>query len=373
VGLYGSSKPIKCSKELSYRVIDEIQVDRPVRKPRLKVLNRERKMPEPQLRIGVVGLGLLGRGIAACFIAHGFRVVGFTRPAAGFKSARQYIESALHELIAHRVALPIVATEWQNYYSEAESLAEFSDCDFVIESIFEDFEAKSALFRELELVIGPSVPLATNTSALPITSLQKHLTHPNRFIGMHWAEPCHVTRFLEIIRGEQTDDATADAVMHLARSLRKDPALVRKDINGFIVNRIGYAMYREAFYLLENGIADIETIDRAFRNVIGLWGTVVGPFRWMDLTGLKGYAAAMEKMLPTLSTDRNVPELLRDLVTKGHNGVFTGRGFYEYTPQEAEFWQKLYHDQVWAITQFHERHFPIEASAEMFPPDKTLR
>ena len=127
------------------------------------------------------------------------------------------------------------------------------------------------------------------------------------------------------------------------------------------------------FICLKTASRILRQLILAFRNVIGLWGTVVGPFRWMDLTGLKSYAAVMEKMLPTLSTERNVPELLRDLVTKGHNGIFTGRGFYEYTPQEAEFWQKLYHDQVWAITQFHERHFPIQASAEMSPPDKTVR
>ncbi len=330
-------------------------------------------MPEPQLQIGVVGLGLLGRGIAACFVAHGFRVIGFTRPATGFESARRYIPAALDELMAHQIPLPISPAEWRNYYSEAESLAAFADCDFVIESIPEDFDAKVTLFREIESVIGPNIPLATNTSALPITSLQKHLTRPNRFIGMHWAEPCHVTRFLEIIRGEQTDDATADAVMRVARSLRKDPALVQKDINGFIVNRIGYAMYREALFLLEKGVADIETIDRTFRNVIGLWGTVMGPFRWMDLTGLKSYAAAMEKMLPTLSTEKNVPKFMRDLVAEGHNGVFTGKGFYEYTPQEIEYWQKLYRDQVWAITQFHEQHFPVQADADRPAPDKTGR
>jgi 3-hydroxybutyryl-CoA dehydrogenase len=320
-------------------------------------------MSIPQLQIGVAGLGLLGRGIAACLISRGFRVIGFTRPSSGFESAREYIQTAIDELLAHGATLPKEAVEWRRYYVEADSIAAFSKCDFVIESIFEDFEAKCALFKEIESVIGPSVPLATNTSALPITSLQKHLIHPSRFIGMHWLEPCHVTRFLEIIRGAQTDDATADAVMQLAQLLHKDPALVRKDINGFIVNRISYAMYREALYLLENDVADVETIDRAFRNVIGLWGAVAGPFRWMDLTGLKSYAAVMETLFPTLSNGTQLPKTMRDLVAKGHNGIFTGRGFYDYTPQQAEFWQKLYRDQVWGITQFHERNFPVKPDA----------
>jgi 3-hydroxybutyryl-CoA dehydrogenase len=317
----------------------------------------ERKMSEPQLEIGVVGLGLLGRGIVASLLSHGFRVISFTTPASGFPTAREHIQRSFQELVDHKVCSRAIAADWPNRYVEAKSLAEFSNCDFVIESIFENFDAKIALFKELEAIVRPTTPLATNTSALPITSLQKHLKHPDRFIGMHFAEPCHVTRFLEIIRGEQTDDATANAVVELARSLDKDPALVRKDINGFIVNRIGYAMYREALYLLENGVADAETIDRAFRNAMGLWSTLMGPFRWMDLTGLKSYAAAMEKMFPTLSTEKQVPKPMRDIVAAGHNGIFTGQGFYSYTPEQIEYWQKLYHDRVWEVTRFQEQHF----------------
>jgi 3-hydroxybutyryl-CoA dehydrogenase len=320
-------------------------------------------MPDSQLQIGVAGLGLLGRGIAASLIAGGFRVIGFTRPTSGFISAREHIQSAIDELIQHEIVQSKLAEQWQQFYVEADSIQAFSTCDFVIESIFEDFDAKCALFKEIEKVVGPRVPIATNTSALTITSLQRTLNHPSRFIGMHWAAPCHVTRFMEVIRGEQTDDATANAVMNLAITLRKDPAMVRKDINGFIVNRLGYAMYREACNLLENGVADVETIDRAFRNVFGLWATVVGPFRWMDLTGLKSYAAAMEHMFPTLSNETRVPKVMRDMAADGHNGIFTGHGFYDYTPEQAAFWQKLYHDQVWTITRLHEKYFPAQSNS----------
>jgi 3-hydroxybutyryl-CoA dehydrogenase len=328
-------------------------------------------MSDPQLQVGVAGLGLLGRGIVASLLAGGFRVIGFTRPTSGFASAREHIQSAIDELVQHEVVLPKIAENWPQSYVEADSVQAFAICDFVIESIVEDFDAKRALFKEIENVVGPSVPIATNTSSLTITSLQRSLTRPGRFIGMHWAEPCHVTRFLEIIRGEQTDDATANAVMDLARALRKDPAMVQKDVNGFIVNRLGYAMYREACNLLENGVADVETIDRAFRNAMGLWATVAGPFRWMDLTGLRSYATAMEHMFPTLSNETGIPKVMRDLVAGGHNGIFTGRGFYEYTAEQAKFWQKLYHDRVWAITRLHEKYFPTQStSANPYSPRK---
>jgi 3-hydroxybutyryl-CoA dehydrogenase len=197
-------------------------------------------------------------------------------------------------------------------------------------------------------VISPEVPVASNTSALPITLLQTGRAHPARFVGMHWLSPCHITRFLEVIRGAATDDATADATLALGRRCGKDPALVRKDVEGFLVNRLAYAVYREAFHLLETGVADVATIDTAFRNVIGLWGGLMGPFRWMDLTGLPAYAAVMQRLLPTLSRDTGIPRTMRELVAGGAKGTANGRGFYEYAPGEAERWQRALDDHVWA-------------------------
>ena len=102
---------------------------------------------------------------------------------------------------------------------------------------------------------------------------------------MHWAEPAYATRFLEIIQGEHSSEMVLKATMDLCRAVGKDPCIVRQDLPGFIANRLGYAMYREAAYLLERGVADVETIDGAFRNACGLWATFCGPFRWIDITG----------------------------------------------------------------------------------------
>jgi 3-hydroxybutyryl-CoA dehydrogenase len=227
------------------------------------------------------------------------------------------------------------------------------ECDFVIESIPEDLDRKNRLFDALEQVIGQSVPIATNTSAIPITLLQGGKQNPRRFIGMHWLSPCHVTRFLEVIRGDQTDDATVRATFELARRAGKDASLVKKDIAGFIVNRLAYALYREAFYLLELGVADIETIDRTARNVIGLWAPVCGPFRWMDLTGLSSYAAAMERIWPTLSNATSVPESIRELVSQGRKRAEAGQGFYEYSAQEKVHWDAILLEQAWKLRGTH--------------------
>lgn len=302
-------------------------------------------------KIGVAGLGLMGRGIAACLLSRGFAVIGFTIGQESFREARKHIEWAIEQLIERAGLATEVRRQWSGNYSEATSLGDFARCDFVIESVTEDLQIKQSVFDELEGSLGADVPIASNTSSMPISLLQKDRKHPQRFIGMHWAEPCHATRFLEVVRGGQTDDATVDATLALGKLAGKDPSLVKKDVEGFIVNRIGYAMYREAFWLLENGVADIETIDRSFRNAMSVWANIAGPFRWMDLSGLPAYAAVMKRLWPQLSCAKEVPALMTQLVDQGARGISNGKGFYDYTPQEAREWEQRLSENVWKVRQ----------------------
>ena len=299
--------------------------------------------------VGVAGLGLLGRGIVTCLLASGFRVVAADPGAAARAAARQHIAHSFEDLIVRGGYPESLRTDWPTRYRDGPDVAGFAACDFVIESIFENLDAKNALFDRIEAVVSPDIPIASNTSALPISSLQAGRKFPARFVGTHWAEPCHLTRFLEIIRGDQTDDATVDAALSLGRRCGKDPTLVRKDTEGFIVNRIGYAMFREAFWLLETGVADVDTIDRAFRNAISVWANIAGPFRWMDLTGVPAYAAVMEKLNPKLSKSDAVPETIRKMVERGMTGIASGEGFYRYTPEEARQWEAKLADNVWRV------------------------
>jgi 3-hydroxybutyryl-CoA dehydrogenase len=308
--------------------------------------------------VGVAGLGLLGRGIAACLLSRGFRVIGYTRGDQTRREAREYVAHAIDDLVTRGGYPASLRSEWAGRYVEADSLSSFGACDFVIESVIEDPDAKRAVFDAIEDVIAPTVPIASNTSALPITHLQAARKHPGRFIGMHWAEPCHLTRFLEVIRGERTDDATVDATLRLAESAGKEPSLVKKDVAGFIVNRLGYAMYREAVHLLESGVADVETIDRSFRNAVGLWANIAGPFRWMDLTGLPAYAAVMGRLFPQLSNRADVPETMAKLIASGAEGIRNGRGFYRYTPEQVERWEELLIEHVWKVRAMADEYFP---------------
>ena len=312
--------------------------------------------------VGVVGLGLLGRGIATCLLAHGLRVIACDTDAEARSEARRHIEQSIRDLVERGGFDSSLAGEWPGRYRDGEDIAALAACDFVIESIPEDLSAKRALFERIERTIGPNVPIASNTSGLPISVLQTGCKHPARFVGMHWAEPCHLTRFLEVVRGEQTDDATIDAALALGAKVGKDPTLVRKDVDGFIVNRLGYAMFREAFWLLENGVADVETIDRAFRNALSVWTNIAGPFRWMDLTGLPAYAAVMGRLFPKLSQSGDVPETMRRLVEGGALGVANGRGFYTYTAEEAAKWQAALVENVWRVRDLQAAVLPEGAS-----------
>jgi 3-hydroxybutyryl-CoA dehydrogenase len=305
--------------------------------------------------VGIVGLGLMGRGIAACMLSHGMRVVAYEVDRASVKKARRHIGKAVGELVDRGDIPASLRARWQKNYVEAASMTEFGRCDFVIESVVEDLATKRQVFDEIEAVVGSGVVIASNTSALPVSVLQKGRKHPVRFVGMHWAEPCHLTRFLEVVRGGQTDDVTVKATIALGKSAGKEPSLVNKDVDGFIVNRIGYAMYREAFWLLENGVADVETIDTAFRNSLSVWANIAGPFRWMDLTGIAAYAAVMQRLWPKLSRQTKVPRLMRELVDSGARGISNGRGFYKYTHQQSRRWEKRLAENVWKVREMLEQ------------------
>jgi 3-hydroxybutyryl-CoA dehydrogenase len=317
-------------------------------------------MTETLETIGLAGLGLLGRGIAACLLGHGFRVVAFTRNEATHTAARDSIARAIGDLVDRAGWAPSLSHQWADRYEPVHSVEPMAECGFVVESVAEDLEAKARLFDQIEAVVGPEVPIASNTSAIPVSQLQRNRLHPERFVGMHWAEPAHATRFMEIVRGEQTADEPVATAIALARRIGKEPSLVEHDVPAFVANRLGYAIYREALNLLEQGIADVETIDRSFRNAAGLWATICGPFRWIDLTGGPAlYAKAMQGVLPTLSNAAELPHTLRDLAAADARGIANGHGFYQYTPEEVHHWEELLREHAWTVRELMNRYFPL--------------
>jgi 3-hydroxybutyryl-CoA dehydrogenase len=315
-----------------------------------------------EIVIGVVGLGMMGCSITTCLLMAGHEVIA----VAPIPVDLEFAESRITHHLQNSRQEKIISEEPATYLRHlvlTEDYSALRPCKLVIECTIEDLNIKKSVYQKIENVISADALLVSNTSALPISMLQKHTNVPKRFLGLHWAEPSHTTRFLEVTCGEQTDIELAEWLYELSHHWGKEPTLVRKDIRGFITNRIMYAMYREAFYLVENGYATVEDVDRACRNNAGYWMTLVGLFRWMDLTGVPAYHTVMKDLFPTLSNQTEVPKLIDDIVKSGGKGILNGKGFYEYSEEEARLWEQT----------FTEFSYEIRKLALKYPADVVKR
>ena len=293
------------------------------------------------IKVGVVGLGLMGCSITTCLIMAGHEVIAVAPLAIDLQHAGKRIQAHLmlskeHSLIDGEPG------HYLEHLTITEDYDFLKDCKVIIECTLENIDIKKSVYNKIEAVISSEAILTSNTSAIPISILQKLTLFPKRFFGLHWAEPSHTTRFLEIICGELSDPAKAQFLYDLSHHWGKEPTLVRKDIRGFIANRLMYSMYREAMYLVENGYATVEDVDRACRNNTGYWMTLVGVFRWMDLTGVPAYHTVMKDLFPVLNNTAEVPELINKIVREGGKGVANAHGFYSYTTEEAKCWEETF-------------------------------
>lgn len=294
-----------------------------------------------KIPVAVVGLGLMGSSITTCLLIAGHPVTGIAPIASDLQNA----ESRILENLELSLKEGLIENEPKSYLQRLTVSTDYNllkPCKIIIECTLENIDVKKSVFEKIEKVIDTDAILTSNTSAIPISDLQRLTQHPERFYGLHWMIPAFTTRFLEIICGEKSDIVNAEWLYKLAHQWAKEPTLMKKDIRGFVNNRLMYAMYREAFYLVENGYATVDDIDRAVRNGPGYWITLMGIFRWMDLTGIPAYHAVMKDLFPTLSNATVVPVLIDDIVKSGGTGVINGNGFYNYTPEEAKCWADTY-------------------------------
>jgi 3-hydroxybutyryl-CoA dehydrogenase len=293
------------------------------------------------IRMGVVGLGLMGSSITTCLLMAGHKVVAVAPIPTDMEPAipriRHHLERSLKEGLVDKDP-----DHYLKHLTLTENYGALTGCRVVVECTIENIPIKQAVYKKIEDVVDRECLLTSNTSAIPISILQSHTLHPERFFGLHWAEPSHTTRFLEIICGDKSDVIKGEYLYELSHFWGKEPTLVRKDIRGFITNRLMYSMYREAMYLVEGGYATVEDVDRACRNNAGYWMTLMGVFRWMDLTGVPAYHTVMKDLFPTLSTGSEVPEMIDKIVREGGRGISNAKGFYEYTPEEARLWEETF-------------------------------
>lgn len=282
----------------------------------------------PDLIVGVIGTGAMGRGIAQVTAVGGMQVLMADSRAGAAQEARDFIEKMLVRAAEKGTLTQDEAVGAVNRIRIVGGPADFKPCHVVVEAIVENLQAKQELFAELESVVAPDCILATNTSSLSVTTIGSRLKTPQRFAGLHFFNPVPLMKLVEVIDGLQTEDWVGEALMALGRRMTREPVRL-KDAPGFLVNQVGRGYTLEAAHLVYEGVAEFADVDRVMRDVGGFR---MGPFELMDLTALDVTQPASELIYQQFFHEpRYRPNLImRARYEAGVLGRKTKRGFYAY-------------------------------------------
>jgi 3-hydroxybutyryl-CoA dehydrogenase len=277
--------------------------------------------------IAVIGSGTMGRGIAYLGAISGYDTVVFDVDAGALDAAKASIESTLRKGVEKgKVTEEAAGGALSRLHLVSDLEPAVRDADLVIEAVPENFELKRDLFAQADLFTSEGAIIASNTSSFSITKLASNVERREQFVGLHFFNPPHVMKLIEIVRGERTSDETVDVVRAVAERMGKTPIVV-SDTPGFATSRLGVAIGLEAIRMLEEGVASAEDIDRAME--LG-YNHPMGPLRLTDLVGLDVRLGIAEYLASTLGSRFEPPQLLRDRVAEGKLGKKTGEGFYRW-------------------------------------------
>jgi len=288
--------------------------------------------------VGVVGLGLMGSSIVVALLASGHPVVALAPIAGEKEKAAGHIAALLRHADSAR-RLPWGIERCIASLKLVEKYDALAECKVVLECVVEDKAIKKVVYEHIAEAVSTEAIIASNTSAIPISELQALVPHPERFLGIHWAEPAYMTRFLEVTCGRETDLNLAEYVVSLGTSWGKEPTLLKKDIRGFITNRLMYAVYRETLSLVEAGCISISDADKALRYDAGAWMTMMGILEYMKFTGLADHLEVCKRLFSQLSNREDVPPLMQRQVEARARGVHNQSGLYPYSEAGAKAWE----------------------------------
>jgi 3-hydroxybutyryl-CoA dehydrogenase len=284
---------------------------------------------QQQYTIGVIGGGLMGHGIAYLLAAAGHHVGIFEPDAETRASLPSRLDRVLHILADDGMLLKRISVH------DAMAPA-VKDARFVFEAAPEKLPLKQRIFAELEALVSADAILASNSSAIPTTEIGRELKHRERVVGTHFWNPPHLVPLVEVIQNEKTSDEVVRATMDLLRDAGKTPVHVRRDVPGFVGNRLQHAMKREAVALVAAGVCDAETIDIVVREGFGARTAVLGPMEQSDLVGLNLTLDIADVLYADLDRTPGPHPFLRDKVKAGKLGMKTGEGLRKWTPQSAD-------------------------------------
>jgi 3-hydroxybutyryl-CoA dehydrogenase len=294
-------------------------------------------VPEDIRRIGVVGAGLMGHGIAQIFASAGYDVDLYDVDAATLEAAPGRIAANFRPFIELGLATPQDVARCLSRVNLCRTLADLCrGTQVIIEAILEDFALKKSTFAEIERYAAAQTLLTSNTSAISITQISEVLKEKGRFMGTHFWNPPQVIPNVEVIKGRHTEDGAFETVYALMEKVGKVPVRVLKDVPGFLGNRLQHAMWREAISLCEKGIASAEDIDKVVKYGFGVRMPFIGPLETADLAGLKLTEDIHRYLFPYLENAQTASPLVSKLVAEGHTGVKSGKGFYDWPPEKVQ-------------------------------------
>jgi 3-hydroxybutyryl-CoA dehydrogenase len=280
-------------------------------------------------KIGVVGGGLMGHGIAYLLAAAGHEARIF-EPSADIRASIPQRLASIRDLLGDEVAVLSRISVHDQLAPAVEGTT------FVFEAAPEKLPLKQKIFAELERLTAPDTILASNSSAIPTTEIGCNLKHRARVVGTHFWNPPHLVPLVEVIQNEKTSDATVARTIELLAAAGKTPVRVRRDIPGFVGNRLQHALKREAIALIAAGVCDAETLDTVVKNGFGARMAVLGPMEQSDLVGLDLTLDIAEVLAADLDRTAGPHPFLRAKVAAGKLGMKSGEGFRKWTPAQAE-------------------------------------
>ena len=284
-------------------------------------------MAQERKSVVIIGGGIMGGDIATVFAAGGWGVHVMSPSAKTRDRLPARLAAGLGKVGADAAAASRVKT-----YDRLEAI-DWSGVGMVVEAATEDLLLKQRLFAQAESLAASDVPLASNTSNFPIGEIGKSLKRRERVLGLHFFMPAHLVPLVEVVSAQATDPAIAERVFALMEELGKAPIWVKKDVPGFVGNRIQHAMMREALYLIADGICDAEAIDVAVRSGFGFRFIACGPIMQKEMSGWDTNYLVASALYPHLYKNDGPPQLIHDMVEKGHLGMKTKRGFWEWNDQ----------------------------------------
>lgn len=288
-----------------------------------------------QDRVVIAGSGVMGASLAQVYTLAGYETIVYGNSEAGIERGKNLISLNQETMIKEGLVTAEesgAAMERISFTLERDC---FKDCFLVVENIVEDLEIKKTFWKEISEIVPEDALLATNTSGLSITKIAEACHGPERFMGQHWLNPPHLLPLCEIIKGEKTSEENAAAMRKLIEGMGKRPVVV-KDISGFIVNRIQFAVLREALNIVDMGAASYEDVDTVLKAGLGLRYAALGAFGVADFGGLDTFDRINSYLNADLSDSKEGNKRLHDMVLSGKLGVKSGEGFYDYSGDKKD-------------------------------------